>query len=585
MPLDAIALSALANELNNALEGGRIEKIHQPERDEIMLIIKADRETKRLVISASSATARIHLTEKNKENPAAPPMFCMLLRKHLTGAKIESVKTVGFDRIIDISLLCRNELGDSVMRHLMCEIMGRNSNIILTDGENKITDSIKHIDLTVSSLRNVLPGLIYFPPPLGDRINPEKALEEDFYYALKNSPEGREADRAICDKVMGISPLLSGECIYRACGDRNVSVGELDEMRKRKVAAELYNLFGKVKSGDFSPCIIKDGEKAIDISPFEISQYGDKYTVQKTESMSDAACEFYYLRDINASMMSRSSGIVKIITNNLNRAQKKLNILQKELGQAEKRDYYRICGDLITANIYKIQKGDKSVRVVNYYSENSEEIDIALDETKSPSQNANKYYSKYKKAKNTEIYAAQQIKLTVDEINYLESVSYSLSNATLPSQLDEIRKELVLAGYIKKEESKKKSSKQQKSAYSPLEFTYMGYTIFVGRNNLENDYLTLKMGRSNDLWLHTKNIAGSHTLIKYQGEEFPPKVIEYAAQIAAYYSKGKNSPYVEVDYCPVSHVKKPNGAKAGMVIYEGYSTAFVKPELCREINY
>ena len=292
--------------------------------------------------------------------------------------------------------------------------------------------------------------------------------------------------------------------------------------------------------------------------------------------MSDAAGEFYYLRDISANMQSRSSSIVKVITNNLSRAQKKLNILQKELKEAEKRDYYRICGDLITANIYKIQKGDKSVKVINYYSENAEEIEIPLDETKSPSQNANKYYLKYKKAKNTEIYASQQIKLTVDEINYLESVSYSLSNITLPSQLDAIKEELMSAGYIKKMETKKQKSKQ-KSVFSPLEFSFMDYTIFVGRNNLENDYLTLKMGRSNDLWLHTKNIPGSHTLVKYKGEEFPPKVIEYAAQIAAFYSKGKNSPYVEVDYCPVSHVKKPNGAKAGMVIYEGYNTAFVKP--------
>ncbi len=576
MPLDAIALSALAEELNNTLSGGKIEKIHQPEREELMLIIKANRDTKRLTISANSSTARIHFTDKNKENPQMPPMFCMLLRKHLTGAKIESIKRVGFDRIIDISLSCRNELGDSVVRHLMCEIMGRNSNIILTDGENKITDSIKHIDLSVSTKRNVLPGLIYFPPPTGDRLNGENTSEEDFYYALQNSPEGREADRAICDKVMGISPLLAGECIYRACGDRNVSVGELSDTQKRETSKELYSLFQKVKNSDFSPCIIKDGEKAVDISPFEILQYNGGYTVCKTESMSDAACEFYYLRDINLSMQSRSASIVKIITNNLNRATKKLNILQKELKQAQKRDYYRICGDLITANIYRIEKGDKILKAVNYYSENAEEIDIELDETKSPSQNANRYYSKYKKAKNTEIYATEQIKLTADEINYLESVSYNLSNITLPSQLDAIKEELIQAGYIRKEETKKQKNKQ-KSVFSPLEFNFMGYTILVGRNNLENDYLTLKMGRSNDLWLHTKNIAGSHTLVKYKGEEFPPKVIEYAAQIAAYYSKGKNSPYVEVDYCPVSHVKKPNGAKAGMVIYEGYNTAFVKP--------
>lgn len=576
MPLDAIALSAIANELNTKLCGGRIEKIHQPERDELLLVIKANSCTERLIISASSSNSRIHLADKNKENPMTPPMFCMLLRKHLTGAKIVSIERMGFDRVIDISLLCRNELGDAVMRHLICEIMGRNSNIILTDGDNKITDSIKHIDLTVSTLRNIMPGLTYFLPPTGDRLNPLNADEEDFYTVLKNAPDGRETDRAITDGVMGISPLLAGECIYKATGDRNVSVGELSDLQKKSIVAELVKLFEKTKNNEFSPCVLKDEKKTIDVSPFKIEQYGDIVECVLMEDMNTAACEFYYLRDLHARIQSRSSAITKVITNNLSRAQKKLNILNGELKDAQKRDYYRICGDLITANMYKIHKGDKKLVAINFYDESAKEIEIALDENKSPSQNAAKYYLKYKKAKNTEIYAKQQIEKTAEEINYLESVMYSMSCALSASDLMQIKEELVSSGYIKRENTSKRKNKTD-SPKTPMEFNYMGYTILVGRNNLQNDYLTMKMGRSRDLWLHSKNIAGSHTLVKYNGEEFPPKVIEAAAQIAAYFSKGKNFPYVEVDYCPVSHVKKPSGAKAGMVIYEGYSTAFVKP--------
>ena len=450
MPLDAIALSAIANELNTQLCGGRVEKIHQPERDELLLIIKANSNAKRLIISASSANSRIHLTDKNKENPLSPPMFCMLLRKHLTGAKIVSVERLGFDRVIDISLLCRNELGDTVTRHLICEIMGRNSNIILTDGENKITDSIKHIDLTVSTLRNVMPGLTYFLPPQGDRLNPLNADEEDFYSVLKNAPDGREADRAVTDGVMGISPLLAGECIYKATGDRNVSIGELSDFKKKSVSAELVKLFEKTKNNDFSPCILKDEKKTIDVSPFKIEQYGDILECVLKEDMNTAACEFYYLRDLNARIQSRNTSITKVITNNLNRAQKKLNILNGELKDAQKRDYYRICGDLITANMYKIHKGDKKLVAVNYYDESAKEMEITLDENKSPSQNAAKYYLKYKKAKNTEIYAKEQIEKTAEEINYLESVMYSVSNASEVSDLLQIKEELISSGYIKR---------------------------------------------------------------------------------------------------------------------------------------
>lgn len=579
MPLDAVALGAVANELNNELKGAKIEKIHQPERDEILLVIKGFSGTKKLVISASSANSRIHLVEESKENPLAPPMFCMLLRKHLTGGRIESICRLGFERAIDIEISCRNELGDITTRHLICETMGRNSNIIFLDENRRIIDSVKHIDLTISSVRNVLPGLVYMMPPDTGRLNPETATEEDYYNMLKKSPEGREADRAITDGVMGISPLLAGECVYRVCHNRNLFIGELSDEKMLKISSELYTMFKKAKYGEFFPCIVYslDGKKAADFAPFEIKQYESAMKIVKAESMNAAVCEFYYMRDLHARMNDRSAAITKVITNNLRRAEKKLNILQGELKDARNREIFRIYGDLITANLYRMKKGDDKLVAQNFYDPNASEIEIKLDVKLSPSQNATRYYTKYKKAKNTEIYAAKQLELTVKEIEYLESVSYSVSNAQTPLHLSEIRSELASYGYIKSDTGRKKKEKNHPSG-KPYEFEYNGYTIYVGRNNIQNDMLTLKESRSRDLWLHTKNIAGSHTLIKYGGEEFPNDVIEVAASIAAFYSKGKNSPYVEVDYCPVSHVKKPNGAKAGMVIYEGYNTAFVKPD-------
>lgn len=580
MPLDAIALGAIARELESELEGAKIEKVHQPERDEILLVLKGYNGTRKLVISASSANARMHLITESKENPAVPPMFCMLLRKHLTGGKICSIKRLGYERAVDIEISCRNELGDLTVRHIICEVMGRNSNIIFLDENRKIIDSVKHIDLSVSSLRNILPGLLYMMPPDGGRINPSDATSEDFLKILINSPEGREVDRAITDAVMGISPLLAGECVFRACGSRKMLIGELSHSDMERISGELSLMLEKAEKGEYSPCIIfsEDGAKAADFAPFEIEQYGELRKCKKAESMNDAACEFYFMRDLYARMTDRSSSITKIITNNLKRAQRKLDILQAELKEAENREQLRICGDLITANLYRMQKGDKVLKAQNFYDENNAEIEIKLDVTLSPSQNAKKYYTKYKKAKNTQIYASEQIKITLDEIEYLDSVLYSVSNAQTVAQLNEIKAELSLYGYIKSDTGKKKKDKQPPLG-KPLEFEYNGYTIYVGRNNVQNDYLTLKMGRSRDLWLHTKNIPGSHTLVKYMGEEFPNDVIEVAASIAAFYSKAKNSPYAEVDYCPVSHVKKPSGAKAGMVIYEGYNTARVKPGL------
>ena len=578
MPLDAVALGAICNELDTALRDAKVEKVHQPEADELLLVLKNKNGAYRLVISASSENARIHLALENKENPTSPPMFCMLLRKHLTGARIDEIKRIGYERAVDVVFSGRNEMGDIKKRHLVCEIMGRNSNIIFLDENEKIIDSVKHIDLTVSSKRNILPGLKYMLPPASDRLNPLECGEDEFYSLLKNSPEGSEVEKAIISGVMGISPLLAGECVYKACGQRKVVVGELSEAQMHLCAVNLKKMFQDAQAGEISPCIVVDDvtKRVIDFAPFKLTQYTELNCISM-DSMNDAAREFYYMRDLHARMQNRSSNITKLINNNLHRCEKKLNLLQKELREAGERDKFKIAGDLIVANLYKIRKGDSELRAINFYDENQAEAVIALNTTKSPSQNAENYYTKYKKAKNTEIYATEQIEKTVDEIKYLESVLYSVQNAQTPSELAEIKTELAQFGYIKRDNYKKRKDKNTLQS-KPMEFEYKGYTIYVGKNNVQNDYLTLKMGRSRDLWLHSKTIAGSHVLVKFMGEDFPNEVIEMAAKLAAYYSKGKNSQYVEVDYCPVSHVKKPSGAKAGMVIYEGYSSALVSPE-------
>lgn len=576
MPLDAIAIRSQVCELKD-IAGYKIDKIQQPERDMIVLSFRGAGQSKRLLISAGSANPRVHFTEDKFENPAQPPMFCMLLRKHLGGGKLKEIRQFGFERIIDIEIESYTELGDLTSKHIICEIMGRNSNIIFLNEDMKIIDSIKHVDITVSSVRNILPGLKYMLPPAGDRLNPETAEAEDYFKALKEfADDGVSADKAIVSCVQGISPLMARECVFAVCGDGNLKLGEISEEGRKAVAKQLYAMFEKVRNGEFAPCILlKPDKTAADFAPFIIRQYGTAMDVRPMETMNMAAEEFYSRRDRDARMKNHSASLMKTVGNNLSRASKKLVLLQSDLKASMDREKYRIYGDLLTANLYRMNKGEKSITVENYYEAEMPKITIPLDETKSPSQNVKNYYNKYKKAKNTEIYSREQIEKTVKEIEYLESVSLALENAQSLRELGEIKTELENEGYIKTE--KKKKGKNIAASSEPMEFDVLGYKVLVGRNNVQNDYLTLKIGRSRDLWLHTKNIAGSHTLIKYNGEDFPDEVITRGAEIAAYFSKGKNAPKVEVDYCPVSHVKKPNGAKAGMVIYEGYSTALVEP--------
>ncbi len=587
MPFDASAVRCAAYEINELVQGGRIEKIYQPEKDEIVLAIKSQGGNMRLVISANSANPRIYITSTAKENPAEPPMFCMLMRKHISSGKILGVESMGFERIARIVIESRNEMGDVVKKYLICEIMGKNSNIILTDEKGKIIDSIKHVDLSLSRVRNVFPGLTYQLPPDNDRENPLELAQDDFFDILKKSGEGKTIDKALTAALAGISPLMAREAAFEATGYCDKVIGEMSDEEKQQTATALFAMFGKIKNNEFEVSLLyKDGEtKPFDFAVYPVKQYGDSVKNEKTDGICEALEAFYSKRDAAERMRSRSYALMKTVTGQLERIRKKIALLHATLEDCKDKEKYRIAGDIITANLYRMHQGDESLTAVNFYDEEQKEITISLDKSKSPSANAGMCYKKYHKAKTAQVEAGKQIEIAREEMEYLESVVNEIERAKTPSELDEIKEELVETGIIKTTFVKKKQAKKKKMS-PPQEYMYMGYTIFAGKNNVQNDYVTLKIGRANDLWLHTKNIPGSHVVVKNMGEDFPLKVIEAACIIAATNSKGAESGKVDVDYCPVSHVKKPNGAKAGMVIYEGYSTATVSPDqdFCESIK-
>lgn len=573
MALDALAVKALAKELQ-VLIGTRIEKIHQPEKDEIVLHIRGLEGSYKLIVSASAAHPRVHFSEQTKKNPITAPMFCMLMRKHIQSGKIVSISQEGFERIIYIDVESYDELGDLTKKRLVIEIMGRHSNIILINNENKIIDSIKHIDLSISSVRQILPGFIYEIPPKQDKIplTDENILDIDL---SENIPSGTRADKAVLDKISGISPLTAREIVFSALGTTAKCIGELNEGEKVQI---LINAKKIAEKNEFSPCMITDLStgKIVDFSSIDITQYGSSAKVSYSDSMNTLLHDFYSSRDSADRMKQKSADLVKLLTNHSERAKKKLALYQNILKDSESKEENRIKGDLLTANLYKIKQGDLSVIVSDFYKEDAPEISISLLPTLTPSQNAQRYYKLYNKAKNAEAEMASLIDSASKDIDYLESTLSAVNNAENEDDIAVIRAELSEQGYLKRTELKKK----QKIKSEPLHFVSKdGFDIYVGKNNTQNDYLTLKFANTSDIWFHTKNIHGSHAIIKLGiDKDVPKSTIIEAASLAAYYSKARNSSQVPVDYTTVKNVKKPSGAKPGMVIYDKYNTVYVTPE-------
>ncbi len=580
MAMDGISVAALVDEINACLIGSRVDKIQQTESDELLIsFYGGNAGGKKLRLTANSQVARVSITEDKKKSPDTAPLFCMLLRKHLSGARFKEAVQPDFERIIKLAFDGTNEFGDMCTKYLIAELMGRHSNIILVDENGKIIDAIKHVDFSVSSVRQVLPGLNYEKPPSQNKNNILDVTLDEIVEILKAKDGSQKADKAILDSFSGISPLICREIVYRGFSTCEVYLEELDYSGILDLSVSCFEMFAKVKNKEFYPCYLvrKDTYKPFEFSSVEILQYETVATVISQNSMSKVIEDFYYERDMRERLSRKSAHLVKVVSNNIDRCAKKIIAQNTELLDTENMEKYKRYAELITANLYAISGGEKQAVVVDYFDPEMKEITITLDERLSPANNAQKYFKKYNKAKIAKEELTKQIRLAKTELSYLESVEEELKKAETEEDLSEIKDELFEQGYIKRDKSDRK---KKKDVSKPLEFvTKDGFTVLVGKNNKQNDLLTLKLAKNSDMWFHTKDIHGSHVILCYEhGKDFTIDAIIEAAKIAAKFSKASNSANVPVDYTLVKYVKKPSGAAPGMVIYTNNETVNVKPE-------
>lgn len=572
MALDGAFLFAVKKELT-CLIGGRIEKIHQPSREEIIISIRTRQGSKKLYISANAGSARVHITEKSVDNPQTPPMFCMLLRKRLGNGKLIDIRQDGLERILFLDFECVNELGDVVIITLACEIMGRCSNlIIISDG--KIIDSIKRVDSEMSRERMVLPAMTYALPPKSDRLNFLTADGEEIVDRLRENAQA-ELSKALIRVFEGISPVLAREWAFYAGNGEHLD-GNVSGTALVRLIFAIKRTREQLLNGEccFNAVSTKDGILK-DFSFIQIEQYGDFMENREMPTASALLDYFYSERDSAVRTKQRANDLFRLLANLTERTARRISAQREELSACADRDYQKLCGDLISANMYRIKKGDNSAFVENFYDENYPTIEIKLDVRKTPSQNAQYYYNEYKKAVTAEKKLTEQIERGEEELQYLESVFDALTRATSENDIIQLRLELREQGYIKSANNKAKPPK----ALPPIEYKSSdGYTILVGRNNYQNDKLSLKFAEKSDIWLHTQTITGSHVIIITEGATPPDRTLEEAAVIAAVNSKGRGSNLVPVDYCLARYVKKPSGVKPGKVIFTNYKTAFVKPD-------
>ena len=572
MPLDAIFLSALTEELNQTLPGSRIDKIQQPERDTVVFQVRSlSAGNRKLLLSASSNHPRLHYTEAKYENPAQPPMFCMLLRKHLSGGRIVSLRQLPLERAVDLCVESADELGELSEKHLFLELMGRNSNLILTGPDGRIIDCLRRVDFEMSEKRQVLPGLFYREPPAQGKLDFRAETLEALYDALGEVGFPTALDRWLMDRYAGISPLIARELAYLATGrtDSDLTVPD----RAALAAALLRELRG-LTAGFVPTRLLLNGERK-DFSFRPIRQYEDYMTQDAFPDFSALLDDFYTGRALAERMRARSQTLHKTLTNQLSRLRRKLANQEQELEATYDRERLRQLGDIVTANLHRMERGQARLAAVDFYDPEMQEIEIPLNVTLSPQQNAAKYYKDYNKAKHAEKYLTEQLALGRAEESYLASVLEALDRAETERDLADIRAELTEGGYLKSTDRKK----QMKLPPSkPMEFQSSdGFRIFVGRNNRQNDLLTTKLAYKTDLWLHVQKAHGSHVIIACAGAPVPDRTVTEAAELAAWFSQARQGHNVPVDLCPVRQVKKPAGAKPGMVVYENYRTVYVNP--------
>ena len=564
MPLDALCLTAVAEELRRAVVGGKIDKIYQPTRDEIVLFLRGQGENLKLLLSANPGHPRAHLTTLNRENPDKPPMFCMLLRKHLLGGRILELNQPPLERILDFKLETIDELGDRVERRLVLEAMGRSANLILLDGEGRIIDCIRRIDADLSRRqRQVLAGLFYRLPAPPAKLNPF-TLDEDGLRAALDNPMGKEPEKLLMDTFTGLSPLIAREIVFRAGGEEGL-------------VQELLKLQNSVQQNNFTAYLLMREGKPVDFSFLPILQYGPETESIRQDSFSTLLDGFYERREAAERVKQRGQDLVKAVTNARDRTARKLANQEKELTATFDRERLRERGDIITSNLHRMEKGMAVLHAQNFYDPDYGEIDIKLDPLLTPQQNAAKYYKDYNKAKKAEEMLTIQIEKGERELEYLNSVLENIRLAEGERDLGEIRQELTDTGYLRR--AKTAAKREKRVAGKPMEFrSTTGLRITVGKNNSQNDQLTTKTAYKSDIWLHTQKIHGSHAILWLEGGEADAQSHTEAAILAATFSQAGDSTRVPVDYTPVKYVKKPAGARPGMVVYTTYQTAVVDPD-------
>ena len=573
MAFDGTVIANIVYDMNRLLTGGRIYKIYQPETDELLLVIKNQKETHRLLLSASASLPLVYFTSENKQNPMTAPNFCMLLRKHISNGRIVEVSQPGMERIIEIRIEHLNELGDLCAKKLVIEIMGKHSNIIFLDDTGMIIDSIKHISNQVSSVREVLPGRTYMVPPAQGKISLYDITPAWMEGTLLT--KASSVQKAIYGSISGISPLMANEICYRASIDGDAAVASLSDTEQATLYGELVRLKSQLQNHEFAPCIIYQGKTPLEFACMELSMYPDMET--KTFSSISEVLETYYAeKEVVTRIRQKSTDLRKIVSNAIERTAKKYDLQRKQLKDTEKKEKYKIYGELLHTYGYDVQPGQKELTCINYYDGN--EITIPLDTQLTAMENAKKYFDRYGKLKRTYEALHVLVEETRADLEHLESISNSLEIARDENDLMMIKEELMDYNYVKRHGQSKKKNKSKSKPFHYISSD--GFHMYVGKNNFQNDELTFKFANGKDMWFHAKKMAGSHVIVKLEtASELPDKTYEEAARLAAYYSKGKNAPKVEIDYTERRNLKKPPQAKPGFVIYHTNYSMIIEPDI------
>jgi len=574
--MDGFTIAAALNELSESVSNGRVDKITQPEKDEIVLSARGRNENKKILLIANASAPRLHFTSASKTSPAQAPMFCMVLRKHLSGGRFVGFAQPDFERIAELHIESLNEMGDRSVKRLIIEIMGKHSNIILVDDRGIILDAAKHVTFETSSVREVLPGKAYERPPT-KKISP---LEADFDIFSQNVFEteklGLKIQQALYQSFNGISPVAASEICLSAGVAPDAYAGELSAEERARLCGAFSNVISVCVNRAFSNHVYFDEKgKPFDYSVFPFASY-NKYETKKFESVSETLEFFYSGRDAEYRLAQKTADLRKIVGGHIERCVRKKIMQQQETEEVRGRDKYRVFGELLTAYIHLVEKGAEVFAAQDFYDEGAT-VEIKLDPTLTAAENAQAYFKKYNKQKRAHSALLAQIESNESDLAWLESVSAAMQTAANEEDIAEIRAELAAQGYLKKQNLKRAGRAEKKS--KPLAFISSdGFEIYVGKNNSQNDELTLRFAKANDVWLHTKDIAGSHVIVRTNNETPPERTLGEAANLAAFYSKGRNSAQVPVDYVIRKHVRKPNGAKPGFVIYDNHKTAYITPK-------